>query len=100
VAGFVLPIQTAGAQLGPGTYSISFDADDLGPDEPLTGALKDAGGPLEIDGIVKIVPPRSYEITATAKTRPDAPAELRDALQMLGPATPDGGHALSLAGSF
>lgn len=100
VAGVVLPIPTTGPKLGPGTYQITFDAENLGPADPLTGVLTDAGGPLEITGTVTLTPPRSYEVTGTAKPRPDAPPELRNALRMLGPATPDGGHALSLAGSF
>jgi len=100
LAGVVLPIPTAGPQLAPGTYDLAFSADQLGPDELLTGALKDAGGHREIAGTVTITPPRSYEVTGTAKPRPQAPPELRSALQMLGPATADGSHALSLAGSF
>lgn len=100
VAGVVLPIPTAGQQLGPGTYSVAFDAEALGPEEPLTGLLSDAGGPLEIAGTVIFTPPRSYELTGKAKPRPEAPPELRNALQMLGPATPEGAHELSVAGSF
>lgn len=100
VAGVVLPIATAGPKLGPGTYVVTFDANGLKPDVPLTGAVKDSGGPLEIAGTVTITPPGSYELKGTAKPRPGAPPELRNALQMLGPATPDGGHALSVAGSF
>ena len=100
LAGIVLPIPTAGPQLGPGTFKVTFNADNLGPTDLLTGVLKDTGGPLEIAGTVKITPPRSYELTGTARPRPDAPPELRNALQMLGPATPDGGHVLSLAGTF
>ena len=100
IADMALPIPSGGRQLGPGTYEIAFDTPRLEPDEALLGQLHDAGGPLEIAGTVKFTPPRSYELTGTAKPRPDAPAELRDALRMLGPATPDGGHALSLAGSF
>ncbi len=100
LAGVVLPIPTTGPQLGPGTYELAFSADELGPDDLLTGALRDAGGPLEIAGTVTITPPRSYEVTGTAKPRAEAPPELRSALQMLGPATADGSHALSLAGSF
>ena len=86
--------------LSAGTYELTFSADGLGPDDLLTGALKDAGGALEIAGTVTITPPRSYEVTGTARPRPEAPPELRSALQMLGPATADGSHALSLAGSF
>ena len=100
VAGIVLPIPTSGPQLAPAAYQVTFAADGLKADEPLTGDLKDSGGPLEIAGTVKITPPRSYELNGTARPRPDAPPELLNALQMLGPATPDGGHALSIAGSF
>lgn len=100
VAGVVLPIPTSGLKLAPAAYQVTFAADGLKADEPLTGDLKDSGGPLEIAGKVKITPPRSYELNGTAKPRPDAPPEVQNALQMLGPATPDGGHVLSIAGSF
>ncbi len=100
VAGVVLPIPTSGPQLAPAAYQVTFAADGLKADEPLTGDVKDSGGPLEIAGKVKITPPRSYELNGTAKPRPDAPPEVQNALQMLGPATPDGGHTLSIAGSF
>jgi hypothetical protein len=100
VADVVLPLPAAGRQLGAGAYEVTFDAPEVEPGQPLKGQLRDAGGPLEIAGTVTFTPPRSYELAGTAKPRPDAPAEIRQALQMLGPATPDGGHALSLAGSF
>jgi general secretion pathway protein N len=100
VAGVVLPVPTTGPNLGAGTYEVAFNADGLKPGVPLTGTVKDSGGPLEIAGTVTLTPPRSYELTGTAKPRPNAPPELLNALKMLGPATPDGGHALSLAGSF
>jgi len=100
VAGVVLPLASAGRQLGAGTYSVAFDAEALDSAEPLTGVLRDEGGPLEITGTVLFTPPRSYELTGRAKPRPEAPPELRNALQMLGPATPDGAHDLSVAGSF
>jgi len=100
VSGVVLPIPTAGSRLPPGTYAITFDAEDLAPDALLSGALADGGGPLEISGTVTFAPPRSYELSGTAKPRPEAPPELRNALQMLGAANADGAHTLSLAGSF
>lgn len=100
IAGVVLPVPTAGPVLAPGNYVITFDAKDLAPDAQLSGTVADSGGPLEIAGTVTFTPPRSYELSGTAKPRPEAPAELRNALQMLGPAKPDGTHALSLAGSF
>lgn len=100
VSGVVLPLPSAGRPPGPGTYEVTFDAADVAPDQPLTGTVKDAGGPLAIQGTVQFTPPRSYQLDGTAKARPDAPPELAQALQMLGPAAPDGGHTLSLAGSF
>lgn len=100
VAGVVLPIPTAGARMAPGNYAITFDAQDLAPEAVLSGAVTDAGGPLEIAGTVTLTAPRSYELSGTAKPRPEAPPELRNALQMLGPASPDGAHTLSLTGSF
>ena len=100
VDGVVLPIPTAGPQLGPGTYSVDFATEALAPEEQLTGILSDAGGPLEITGTVTFTPPRSYELTGKAKPRPEAPPELRNALQMLDPASSDGSHDLSVAGSF
>ncbi|MEZ5566386.1 MAG: type II secretion system protein N [Gammaproteobacteria bacterium] len=100
MAGVVLPVATRGAPLRPGSYTLSFDAPDVPDGKPLTGELKDAGGPLELNGTVTITPPRAYEIRGTARARPNAPSELQDALTMLGPAMADGTHALSLAGTF
>lgn len=100
IAGVVLPVPASGTPMPPGNYTIAFDAQDLAPEEALSGAITDSGGPLEISGTVKFTPPRSYELAGTAKPRPEAPPDLRDALQMLGPANPDGAHTLSLAGSF
>jgi general secretion pathway protein N len=100
IAGVVLPIPTAGARLAPGNYAITFDAEDLAPDALLSGAVTDGGGPLEIAGTLTFTPPRSYELSGTAKPRPEAPPELRTALQMLGPADAAGAHAVKLAGSF
>lgn len=100
LAGFVLPLPTSGASLGAGTYSLTFTTEELAADQPLTGKLADDGGPLEIAGTVTITPPAAYEVSGTAKPRPEAPPELRNALGMLGPPTPDGAYQLSLAGSF
>ena len=100
LAGVVLTLPSLKQPLAPGSYSVSFDVKDLPPDQPLMGTFTDTGGPVQISGAVKFTPPRSYEVNGKAKARPDAPEELRNALQMLGPAAPDGAHQLSLAGSF
>ena len=70
LGGVVLPIASGRAPLAPGTYAVAFAAEDLPPSEPLTGTLKDEGGPLEIAGTVRITPPRAYEFSGTAKPRP------------------------------
>jgi len=100
IAGVVLPIPTAGARLTPGNYAIAFDAEDLPADAVLSGTVTDGGGPLEIAGTLNFTPPRSYELSGTAKPRPEAPAEVRQALQMLGPANATGAHTVKLSGSF
>jgi hypothetical protein len=100
LAGVVLPIPTAGPRPAPGTYAITFDSRDLGPEALLSGEVTDGGGPLEVSGTVTFTPPRSYALSGTAKPRPEAPPELRTALQMMGPANPQGAHALTLSGSF
>lgn len=100
LGGVVLPVAANGAPLDPGNYTVTFDAHDVPAGQPLQGELADAGGPLELAGTVKFSLPRSYEISGTAKARPNAPPELGNALTMLGPALPDGAHAISLAGSF
>lgn len=85
---------------GRGSYVARFDAADIPPGEPLSGELVDGGGPLEINGTLRLTPPRNYEITGTARARPGAPAELGQMLQMAGPVRADGSHEFSLAGSF
>ncbi len=100
VAGVVLPVPNAGPQLAPGDYAVTFDSRDLAPEELLAGKVTDSGGPLEISGTVTFTPPRSYELSGTAKPRPEAPPSLRQALQMWGPADPQGAHAIGFSGSF
>jgi hypothetical protein len=95
-AGFgMLPPGTA-----PGSYTVSFATPELAPGEPLTGELRDTGGPLELVGTIVLTPPLQYTINATAKARPDAPPDLVRGLTMLGPPDPDGRHAISFAGTL
>lgn len=100
IAGVVLPLPSAGTALAPGNYDLRFDAEDLALDAPLSGALTDGGGALEIAGTLQITPPSNYTLMGTAKPRSNTPPELRNALRLLGPATPDGGYSLSLSGSL
>lgn len=99
-AGVALPLPGPAAGMATGSYRLEFAADDLPPDQPLTGALTDTGGPMALEATARFMPPRSYEIEGTARARPDSPPELAQALQMLGPPTADGARQFSLAGSF
>jgi len=95
-----LPIPTLRGKVGPGSYGVSFTARDQPPEQPVIGAIRDLGGPLEVSGELQLRPPREYVLNGTLKPRPDTPAELTSALRTVGPRTPDGGYGFSLAGSF
>jgi hypothetical protein len=84
----------------PGSYTVTFAVPELAPGEPLTGDLRDTGGPLEVVGTIALAPPLQYTIEATAKARPDAPPDLVRGLTLLGPPDGAGRHAISFAGTL
>jgi len=96
----VLPIPVLAGRTPAGNYIVSFDSESLAAGSPLTGKVSDGGGPLEINGVLNLSPPRNYELSATVKARDDAPAELVTILQSAGPRAAGGGREFSLAGSF
>jgi general secretion pathway protein N len=96
----VLPIPVLAGRTPPGNYVLSFDSESLAAGAPLAGKVTDGGGPLEINGLLNLSPPRNYELSATVKARDSAPAELVKILQSAGPRTAGGGREFSLAGSF
>lgn len=96
----VLPIPVLAGRTPPGSYVLSFDSVSLAAGTPLTGKVADGGGPLEINGVLNLSPPRNYELSATVKARDSASAELVSILNSSGPRTPGGGREFSLAGSF
>ncbi|MCL4791237.1 MAG: type II secretion system protein N [Gammaproteobacteria bacterium] len=96
----VLPIPVLAGRTPPGNYVLSFDSESLAAGAPLAGKVSDGGGPLEINGLLNLSPPRNYELTATVKARENAPAELVNILQSAGPRAAGGGREFSLAGSF
>jgi hypothetical protein len=91
----------AGVGSGPeGSYQVSF-ADEETPEQGfLTGVLTDLSGPLEIDGVVILGPPSNYDISARVRARPGTPAEIVNALALLGQVGADGTRELSIAGSL
>jgi general secretion pathway protein N len=96
----VLPIPVLAGRTPPGNYVLSFDSESLAVGAPLTGKVNDGGGPLEINGLLNLTPPRNYELSATVKARDSAPTELVSILQSAGPLAAGGGREFSLAGSF
>ena len=69
-----------------GSLELIFSGDDSGP---RTGQVTATNGPLLLrDGQIRIGPDGSYEIDGRVSSTPDAPSEIVDGLQFLGP--PDG----------
>jgi hypothetical protein len=68
-------------------------------DAPLTGALDDLGGPLDVTGSLQLLADRSYVVEGLIAARADAPADISQMLQFLGPADQQGRRPFSLAGS-
>ncbi|HEY6484310.1 MAG TPA: type II secretion system protein N [Steroidobacteraceae bacterium] len=91
--------QGAGADTQPlGSYSLEFPA---GADNRLpTGALRDLGGPLEVQGSIRLTPEPGFDLQALVKARADAPAELAREIQYLGSPDAQGRRPFSLAATF
>lgn len=64
------------------------------------GTLRDLGGPLSLQGHVRLTPDGGFELEATVAARDPGNTNLQQLLQMLGPANAQGAHELSLSGSF
>lgn len=96
-----LPLTLVGVATGPrGSYQVSFTTEEVPAEGLITGVLTDLSGPLEIDGVLILGPPSNYDISARIKARPGAPADIVNALALLGPVGPDGTREFSVAGSF
>jgi len=96
-----VPITVVGDATGPtGSYTVAFDDESVPDDGRLLGALSDDDGPVEVDGNIVLTPPKNYEVQARLKARPDAPAEITQALKFAGPVDSDGRHDFSMAGSL
>lgn len=95
----VPPLMSPGGSLIElGNFRVQFSASQP-PD--LVGAFEDQGGPLEVSGVVRVSPNRSYVIEGRARTRSEAPQELRQGLEIM-TASPDadGLRAFNISGSL
>ena len=83
-----------------GSYKTTFPA-GASEDGSLTGALTDIGGPLQITGTVQLkAADRSYHIDGMIAARPDAPRDVVNTLQFLGPPDEQGRRPFGTEGTM
>ncbi|MEO0614538.1 MAG: type II secretion system protein N [Pseudomonadota bacterium] len=84
-----------------GGYRLRFDGsvtDD--PAFPISGVLEsDGSAPFSVNGTLALGPGRAYALNAIVAPDPDAPDEIKQALQFL-PADPSGQRQLSFEGAL
>jgi hypothetical protein len=84
-----------GAPLG--DYRLSFPGG--GSDEP-TGRVSDLGGPLAVDGSLRLTREPGFVLDARIAARPSAPPDLAQQLQYLGSSDAQGRRPFSLSATF
>ncbi len=84
-----------------GSYKLAFPASEAqSADGSLVGAINDLGGPLAISGTVELRRDRSYLLNGLVAARPEAPQNLANQLQILGPADAEGRRPFTLEGTL
>lgn len=84
-----------------GSYQITFPSASVEPGENVVaGDLVDLGGPLQLTGELQLRPDRSYLLTGMVAARPEAPPNLANQLQILGPPDAEGRRPFSLEGTL
>jgi len=91
-------IQREGAATPLGSYSLSFSGAASGG--ALVGELHDLGGPLALDGTLRMTPEPGFVLDGKVATRGNAAPELARQLQILGPADAQGRRSFSIANTF
>lgn len=83
-----------------GSFVVAFPAPAAPADGALHARVSDAGGPLGVTGDLALKPDRTYVLEGRLTLRPGAPADLSQALAMLG--TPDarGERPFSIGGTY
>jgi hypothetical protein len=79
-----------------GSYAVTFPG---GGNEP-TGMLEDLGGPLAVQGTLRLTSQPGYVLEAQVAPRADAAPELVNDLQFLGSPDSSGRRPFSIAGTF
>lgn len=78
-----------------GSYALTFP----GGSGPQTATLQDLGGPLAVEGTLRLTP-GGYDLEGLVAPRPGATAELVSSLQFLGSPDASGRRPFSMAGTF
>jgi general secretion pathway protein N len=104
LTGTVEVLQLTGPARNPtniGSYKVAFPAPNASADATtLVGAITDVGGPMQITGTLQLKSDRTYLIDGLIAARPDAPRDVSNALQFLGPPDAQGRRPFSLSGSL
>ena len=79
-----------------GSYSLTFPG---GQAEP-TGELHDVGGPLAVQGTLRLTREPGFDLKGLVAPRPNAPADLAKQIQYLGSPDAQGRRPFALAATF
>lgn len=79
-----------------GSYSLTFSPSSAPP----VGQLRDLGGPLEVEGTLRLTPAPGFELQGLVKARPGAPEALVRELQFLGSPDAQGRRPFGFEQSF
>lgn len=94
----VLQLRSESQAADLGSFELLFAPARVG--EPIDGQLRDLGGPLSVSGELRLMREGGYDLSGEVAARPQASADVVQALQLLGPADSQGRRMFSLAGSL
>ena len=81
-----------------GSFELQFAPP--GQSAAMVGQLRDLNGPLSVIGVLQLTRSGNYELQGSVAPKPDASADLTQALQLLGPPDAQGRRGFSLAGTL
>ncbi len=90
--------QTGGSTTALGSYAVAFAG--AGAAGALIGELRDLGGPLAVDGTVRVTPEPGVVVDGKVAARSMAAPSLVRQLQVLGPPDAQGRRSFSIADTF
>lgn len=101
LSGVTLPAAAQAVALQPDAALIGQVASDPVVDGGIIEAdVRDDGGPLEMAATLAVSPPGAFTLSGRVKARAGAPADLVNALNLLGPRDSSGATQFSLSGTF